>query len=120
MYAVLALSAEFLILYLLIESMVYLRQCYIIVDDEGIRGVCAENSLLLTYKGMDIRWEQVASAEVVKESSGRTKVERLVLYGDEEHQKKVGSFLLMVFPASEVTAQVNRFYARFSGKQLMK
>jgi len=26
----------------------------------------------------------------------------------------------MVFPASEVTAQVNRFYARFSGKQLMK
>lgn len=120
-YSIILVLIEGLGIYHIIEYVTHLWQCYLEVDDEGIRGVYAEYLFVeIQYIGIDIRWEEVASAKVIDVPFGKTTVDRLVFYSDEDCQTKIDSALLVYFPTSEITAQINRFYARFSGKRLIK
>lgn len=117
---IILIAVEALAIYVLIDFFMHTSKCYVEIDDEGIRGVYPENSILPIYEGFNIRWEQVASGKVIRESWGRISMDRLVFYSDEDCQNREGSIFMPYFSTSEITAQVNRFYARYSGKRLMK
>jgi len=121
MYAIILLLIEPLPVFIIIESITYHWRCYTEIDDEGIRGVCAEYwlSAIPLCKGINIRWEQVASAKVIDVPWGRRTEDRLVFYSDEQCQNMIDSIFLMMLPTSEIKAQVNRFYSRYAGKRLI-
>lgn len=120
-HAIILVLIEPLPIFIIIESIIYYRQCYIEIDDEGIRGVCAEYLLaaIPKYKGINIRWGYVSSAKVIDVSWGNRTEKRLVLYSDEDCRKEVDSIFLLYFPTKDITAQVNRSYLRYAGKQLI-
>ena len=110
-YLIFTVAAIPLFIYTSIEHYMFMRRCFLIIDKIGIRGVYVKESLSLLpkYEGINVRWEQVASAKLIKDTLGDVSTEHLVLYGDKDCRNSEADILLMYFPTSGVTAQINRF-----------
>ena len=114
-----------LIAVMFIGSLVWLftmplfRKCYLVVDEQGIRGAYSDVhafSVLPKFVEVDIRWEQVASAEIVRTIVRRNEVDGLALFDHKNAEAPMDIIALSFFPTRAVVDSVNYFYARHKGQ----
>lgn len=104
-----------------------LLKCYLIVDEKGIRGVCAEHIWLrIVLRNVEIRWNQVGKAKMMSPLSidfftkGLKLPEHFEDFAElaevEGIEKGSCSVELSGLPTKEVRDAVNFFYARYQNQ----
>lgn len=108
----------FIFLIILEVGMLSRHKCHLIIDEQGVRGVYVLPqvwALIPKFEELDFRWEQLASAEIVKSFLGRRTIDGLALFSKENPEVPLDIVNLQLFPTQEVIDAVNYFYARNKG-----
>ncbi len=104
-------------------TMPLFRKCYLVIDEKGIRGAYRDVesfSVFPKFIEVDICWEQIVSAEIVRTIVGRNEVDGLAVFDKEGADAPTEIIALSFFSTQAVVDSVNYFYARHKGQSTEK
>ena len=94
------------------------HKCYLSIDKDGIRGTYFEPQSwpkIPTFIDVDLKWEDVAKAELVHTYIGRNQIDGIALFTHKDLNNPKEIINLQFFPTKKIVDCINYFYTRKTG-----